>query len=750
MSHILAHSPAGAQLTRRLRRSTLILALALISQPLMSSLDVGAEARAEQREEEEEVFVDDEEEVFIPDDEEEEFFVDDEEEVFVEEDEFSEDEDEEEEEEPQDTSAADEVLPEVSVEAQAEYDEEDEEPLYREAGTETIKKSDLETRQVRQLSDALEWMVSGSPTENMSGGSAIIVDGLPAAQLQVTQDGMPVSRPVGGPDGPAVDLDTIQLDESSVESVTVRRGLGTPGSGPAGGVVVELEPARQQAGWSAGIRSSATLIPEQLTLDEGAVDPGFPPRSTASADVGYATDTLSMRLNGGFNLRSGLDVNGDGVTDSADQRQFQLGARGEWNPSKKSREGLTLNINYQDMRTEGVYGPTTIMRDLIETERLAAQLSGKWQVAPGTRLTHATQFDDYQHRFSKHVLSSGFKRLKADTGQLRVTQDVLLERLVGDHLLGVEVYGAAERIQRTGETGDLPEVDRLDAGLGLSDTWMPTHDTQFSGRLWGSLNNEFDPDLMADLSAQWQPTDMLVLRGSASRSRRLPTAEELYLFFDHSEVGYQISGNPDLLPEELWSGRAGFDLLFDDRNIQLSLEGFYNRLNNLIINVIDAEAPGRVAQYLYANIDRAQTAGLNASAQARELFWGVGARANYSWLPLAEDINTGERLSLRTYHQVLVELSRKWLDSKLDTSAYLRARSALETAPTEAPAPGYTMLGLRASYMPVTGLRLGLNADNLLNQTNSSWGPKEGFSLLGHLTYRFNSAAEPDAPESFD
>lgn len=633
------------------------------------------------------------------------------------------------------------TLKEVQVEAPAEG-EAPRDALEVRAGRETIDKSDLENHEVRRLSEALRWLASASSVDTDTGAAAMIIDGLPAAQLQVVQDGMPVTRPVGGPDGPSIDLDSIQVSTTTVDSITVQRGLGAPGSGPASGVVVEITPSQQPLGWAAAAKASATLLPAQhLYPDENAADAPFPSQNSLAAEVGYGAKKASIRVNGAFQQRVGVDVDANGAVDSADQTQLQFGAHSVWRPTGSKRNSLALSLNYERINTEGVWGPFSVMRDLVDTDRGAGRLKGKWQLAPGTTLSHVTQADIYQHRFSKRVLSSGYERLKADTGQLRLTQDVLVERLFGRHLLGVEAYGAFERVNRDGETGELPAADRFDGGIGLSDGWMASSDLEVSGRLWAGLHSEFDPSLMADLAAQWRVASPLVLRASASRTRRLPTAEELYLFFDHSEVGYQIMGNPDLKPEDLWSGRAG--LVFDfskvsDQNIQLSLGGFYHKLSDLITNVLDEDAPGRVAQYRYANIDRAQTAGLNAGVESRDLVWGIGARANYSWLPLAEDMETGERLSLRTRHQVMVEVNRDWLDTKIETSAYLRTRSALTTPPLKPAAPTVTMLGARISYKPLAQLRIGLNADNLLNQTNATWGPKSGFSVLAHIAYQFS------------
>lgn len=659
------------------------------------------------------------------------------------------DEDEEDDDEkPQDRAPV--QLQELAIEASA-VEPAQPDALSVKAGREKVDKKQLEARQVRRLSDALRWTASAASVDTSTGASAMIVDGLPAAQVQVVQDGMPVSRPVGGPDGPSVDLDSIQVSTTAVESITVQRGLGAPGSGPASGVVVEMTPAKQPMGWAAAAKASATLLPDQnLYPDENAADASFPTQQSLAAEVGYGAERASIRLNGSFLRRAGVDVNADGATDSADQDQLQFGVHSEWRPDASARNALSLALNFEQFATEGVFGPTSVMRDLINTDRAAARLKGKWQLAPGTTLSHATQFDIYQHRFSKRVLSSDIERLKADTGQLRLTQDVLVERLFGRHLLGIEAYGAAERVSRDGETGLLPNADRFDGGLGLSDGWMPSQTLEVSGRVWAGLHTEFDPSLMADLSSQWRVAEPLVLRASASRTRRLPTAEELYLFFDHSEIGYQVIGNPELKPEGLWSARAG--MVFDfskisEHLLQLSLGGFYHRLNDLITTAADEDAPGRVAQFRYANVARAQTAGLNAGVDARDVLWGVDARANYSWLPLAEDMQSGQRLALRTRHQLMLEVSRDWLEERVETAAHLRARSALATPSNQPEAPAFTMLGARVSYKPIPSLRIGLNADNLLNQTNATWGPKNGFSVMAHIAYHYESPQDEKTPQ---
>jgi outer membrane receptor for ferrienterochelin and colicins len=626
-------------------------------------------------------------------------------------------------------------IPEVDVEAKREEAADDEPAGPRR--TDQIDDEDIHRRSSWRLGEALQWLTSATPVDSTGTGSGLIVDGLPAAQVQVIEGGMPVSRPVGGPDGPSVNLDAISLLGRDIERVEVHRGLGPPGSGPAGGVVVQMHrrPAESGLGFSlqTAARNGATRLVDSS-----------PELMLGAGRASYGADALDLQLRGSANTRRGVDVNDDGQFDRSDQRDYQFGARSEWRPSKASKDALVLDVSYHDVFTEGPYGQTSVLRDLVDTGQVVGRMSGEWHLSEGYSLEHTTQVDSYQHRFSKRVIESGFERLKADTGQLRVVQDVLGQKIVGRHLLGVEVYGSAERISRTGETGDLPEVDRLHAGLGLSDTWMPQESVEVSGRLWGDVHTDFTPGWMADLGVGWKASDRVELRVSGSRTRRLPTAEELFLFFDHSEVGYKVTGNPELRPENLWSGRAGVSFAPIDR-LEIDAEVYYHRLDDLITTVQDTGSPddsGAIPTFTYANINRAHTAGLRLGLAAKELVWGVDLKTSYTYLPLAENLDTGERLELRTRHQGLVEIQRGWFDERLETWVDARTRTALEVAETSPAAPAYVLLGAGVGWKPDNRFRVRLDADNLLNQTNATWGPKTGVSVLASIEYHYQSKGE--------
>ncbi len=400
------------------------------------------------------------------------------------------------------------VVPEVEVEADREADEPS-----KARRTDEITEDDINRRSSWRLGDALRWLTSATPVESTGTSSGLIVDGLPPAQLQVTEDGLPVSRPVGGPNGPSVNLDSISLLGRDVERVEVHRGMGPPGSGPAGGVIVAMHRKDLERGFGLALHSAARARAVSPTVSS-------PMLALGAGRISYGTEPLDLQLHGNLNRTRGIDVNNDRQIDSPDQREFRLGARSVWRPTDDASDSLVLDVSYDDVLTEGTYGPTSVLRDLVDTRQIIGRLTGEWRSSDGSSVEHKSQLDAYDHRFSKRVLDSGFERLKADTGQLRFVQDVLAQKAVGLHLLGVELYGSAERISRTGETGELPTVDRLHGGLGLSDLWAPTSSVEVSGRLWGDIHTDFAPGWMADLGVGWQVGERVQLRASGSRTRR--------------------------------------------------------------------------------------------------------------------------------------------------------------------------------------------------------------------------------------
>ena len=597
--------------------------------------------------------------------------------------------------------------------------------------SERVDADAIDRRASWRLDEALSWLVGAQPVDQSSTSTAMIVEGLPASQLEVVSDGLPVARPVGGPDGPATDLSAQEVSTQSVESLELHRGLGPLGSGPASGVVVSVDRGFMPDGTSASIRGSGQAAPMHL-----GQTPYHSLRGAAAGHHSFDSD-WALGVEAGVDRRASVDVNDDGITDLSDRHLYRGTLRTQWR--KRDDEGLRLRADYNQNAVDAPIGPASQLQDLVRTRRGAVAARGKWRPATLWTLEHKSQFDVYNHRFSKRVLQSDFERLKSDTTQYRTVHDVSATRLTGLHELGAELYGAVERIERTGETGSLEPVDRVHVGVSLADTWMPTEDIELRARAWGDYHNDFGPGYMADLSAGWRVAEPVLLRASGARTRRLPTAEEMFLFFDHSEVGYQVQGNDALEPETMLSARAGVALGDASWPARLEVDGYVHSLKNLITTVEAPDSGGSVPVFTYDNLSKARTAGFMARVVSEALVGELDIRASYSYLPLAQDIETGERLDLRTRHQATAEFIYGWLEDDLQTWVDVRTRSQLEVPADSPEAPGYVLLGAGARWSADDAFSVGLDLDNLLDQTNATWGPKPGLTAMITISYDYES-----------
>jgi outer membrane receptor protein involved in Fe transport len=284
-------------------------------------------------------------------------------------------------------------------------------------------------------------------------------------------------------------------------------------------------------------------------------------------------------------------------------------------------------------------------------------------------------------------------------------------------------------VERIGETGELPRVREARGGIGLADTWYASSDLEIFGRLFATGATDFGGALNAQTSAAWGASDRLTLRASLSRSQRTPSPEELYLFFDHTEVGYQITGNPDLRPEDLYSAQLGGVWTSADQRLGVEVMAFHHYIDDVIVTVATEDSSNL---FTYRNLGRGQTAGLQLQLQGHDLPWGMAMLANYTFMPLARTLPGGEPLPNRSAHSARAELRRRWGRGRVETWVDVTARSAMSTPEGTPNAPAFALVGAGASWKTSFGMQLMLDINNILDQTHPTWGPMPGFhALLG-------------------
>lgn len=588
---------------------------------------------------------------------------------------------------------------------------------------ERISSKDLARRGVTNLAEALAWLSAGQDISPTGTSSALIVDGLPGAQLTILRDGLPIARPSGSPQGPIVDLSAIPLNPAAVERIDIYRGVGPVGSGAAGGVVVDIITRRQKTKHNGFAQTQlqgaqSSVASQNYVLGGNISLPGH----------------LQWNLLGFYTAAEALDINKDNTPDTPARQDLHGETTLTWRLSHN--EYLRAQFLATRANTQSIAGLQAPLDDQVRRRNLRLRVRGRWWLTPDLRLDHHSDFGHQNSTFEKLVRSSGFVRPKAQTTQLETLQAGVLTWFIAKHTLALEFNGNLRHIERSGETGDLPAVSMNDVGVGLSDTWQIHKRVETFTRLYADIASPFGVGLNAHLGGVWKLNDHVAWRVALSRSQRRPTAEELYLFFDHSEVGYRIQGNDALVPEQLNSARSGLIITGYQQQLGVELQGFYHRLHNAI-NVIST--PDDAALFTYANIAQAETAGVQLTTQLRKLPGGLQLLGNYTFLPVARDVTTGDRLNTRSYHSGRVELRGSWLNRKLEAWTDLQSRSALQVPDDSPAAPAFWLWGAGVGYHPGQQVSFILDANNILDQKNATWGPAPGFNVLARVRIGFEA-----------
>lgn len=226
-----------------------------------------------------------------------------------------------------------------------------------------------------------------------------------------------------------------------------------------------------------------------------------------------------------------------------------------------------------------------------------------------------------------------------------------------------------------------------------------------------------DLEWLPSFAIRIAPIEVLVLRGSISRSYRAPSFQELYL----PEKGFE-AGNEDLRPEEAWSFEAGGTISspFASPWLDFEIDAIYfgSEIDESI--VFQLISPTRRS---FVNIGRADTRGYELSLRWRPHEWirvtasrtVTRARLESTGCPIAgiADSQTDGRLELgpRERFKLVGEIhysGQIHLDS--GCAALLPSRISYDASAsvdlTELPIPAFSRLG-KALWLSIRGRNLG-------------------------------------------
>lgn len=552
-------------------------------------------------------------------------------------------------------------------------------------------------------------------------GQNVQMQGLDSQYVLVLIDGQPATGKVGS----AIDLSRFPAEQ--LERIEVVKGASSAlyGSDAMGGVINLItrkgtRPQEWQARASYGSRN--------------AVD--------ASGKYGRTGERWSWQGAGGFHRADAWDLDpSTAQTSGASLLQGDASLRGGWDPTSTLK--LTGRAEYMARDQSGVdasaSGAVLDRRNLTETFLAAARAEA---TLPGAQWVNGLTYSQFRDQFRLD------QRGAKDLDQYQATRQ---------HLLQLESRISTDEWAR----------QRLSGGVDARTEWL------FTPRLIGGrgqrargalfIEDEIRPlgsdaprwvvapgaRLEADtqfglfpapkLATRFDPIDALTLRGSVGLGYRAPEFKELFIRFENPGVGYVVDGNPGLKPERSLAWNVGAELQPHAR-AWFAVDAFWNEMRDLIApRVQGSPAPGTTTQYLYVNVSRARTRGVEGTFRLRPLDW-VTTELGYTLLD-ARSLPDGKVLENRARHRVNAVITFRQSDWGTEAvlrgaltssrTVYLSSNGVDPTDPTTAPA--YGLLDLRVQQRVYRWLSVFVGARNLLDAGDVRYLPLAPRQFYGGL-----------------
>jgi outer membrane receptor for ferrienterochelin and colicins len=577
--------------------------------------------------------------------------------------------------------------------------------------TDYVTRAEAERRGATNVAEALasETTLQVNP-ENygyLGRPSGAQVQGLDADRVLVLEDG---ERVLGDQDGvvdlaglPLVDVERIEYVSGPTSSLY--------GTNALGGVINVISAPPSLQGPSLRYRAEGRASGEALGSLSGAfrqdeswlvLDSALHHRPGIRREPGKPDLLAPTWLSSTLGLRAG----------TRPARGIELKLRARW--VRDRSDGLSSEL---------APGLGTYISDLPEvTHRVLLRAQETLELASGTRLDFSVArswyFDDSRRDRRDSPL---------DEQRTRRLSNQALEAIVtipeGPRTWVFGVRNEAERFSQTLER-TLPSlarerIDEIDpAQLSTGAVygqlgWRVGESTTLMPGARAEIHDRYGLVAAPRLALAQKLSERLRARAALGRGFRAPSAKEFGFQFDHSALGYRVLGNRGLRPESSWGGTA--DLTWTAGPTRLRVGGFFNQIEDLIsIELAPTQQSAGVTDYVYRNVERARTAGGDASLRAA-LLPQLALEAGYAHL-WTRDLAADEELTNRPSHTVSLALIANV--SKLSGSLRYRWVSAAFAGDIDGETrftPSFGLLDARVGYQLFPALAAFVGSLNILD-----------------------------------
>lgn len=604
--------------------------------------------------------------------------------------------------------------------------------------TEVLSRYELSNIHARSLKEALE-NIPGLQLKEIHGksGYEASLQGLSSDQLLILIDGMPLAASTGS----AVDLN--QFASLDIERIEIIKGAASAqyGSSALGGVI-NIITREAKSGLTGSVLYDAGSYGKQNIGEHSQRIAQHHVSTTLEGGSQQVTGRVSADLRN----TQGFDANPDTwVRQGDDSERLQVGALIQYQPQQHS----SLSFEGQHFREDDRQwlpednGRLPNKSESIRRNRF--NLGAAHRFSGGTALTLkalSERYQSYSYKQNQGYVPFDARDMRLDTDFASMQLDLPSGFLrLDSHQLQVGVEWRRESLSQlkdgVAEVGTDGDVQRQSYELFLQDDYF--FSAQGELVLGFRVQNDADFGLHSSPKAALkyrlfeQGEQQLLLRTSLGAGYRVPNLKERHYTFDHSSLGYMVTGNPNLTPEMSISYQLG--LLWQmSQDSQLDVNAFYNDVNNLIqIDTQNASQINGIRTYRYKNIDSAQTYGLETAFTTKLSTW-LALTASHSFTQ-THNTSTGTVLTQKPEH-----IARLGLDVQATErlSLILRGRyQSQELASTETRewSPAWITFDLKTNYRITPNLRAFAGIDNLTNEQRDFSNGNDFRPIVGRFVY---------------
>lgn len=606
--------------------------------------------------------------------------------------------------------------------------------------TEVVTKRDFYRTGAKTVGDALSNAIGTNINEDLSGQGATI-RGIEGDRVLVLVDG---ERAVGRVRG-SIDLGQFALN--NVQRIEVVKGTGSTlyGSDAMGGVINIITNNPSQTSHYANLYAdygTFNTANPSAELAWGNSKVAFTTGGRLFKTDGFDLDERTLHTNGQEDIRR---LNLDGKVRWATGGRWNLTASGRYMDEKKlwieteTNETFVYDNDETNKRYDG-----SLTLDYLSGERYSAKL----------RL-YGTYYD---HQWDKLRNSSGFLVDRSKT------EDVFYEAAYhSNYVIGqnhVATYGFDFNYQdlKSSELSVAPDADQAwDAYFQYE--YSPQRSWVFLPGVRYEDHSAFGSKVNPSLNVMYRRSESFKLRGFVGYGFRAPSLKQQYFLFDHLAAGYVVYGSKIDFPFQLPPGKTLTDLTAENSiNSSLTAEFSYGSIGlhrltyfyNHLQDLIDFDLMGFYGNYwrgvyVYQNVGTAITQGIEWESRVR-MSEAVDFSLAYNYL-YSRNLSRGEKLVNRPDHTLKFSLTGQLGKTGLGATFWGTYQSRKLWVPRSNTggnegdpiyAPHWTRLNLNFFKRWPNGFETFFRLENLLDETNMSYGYWPGFQVFVGLKYDIN------------